>query len=174
MATRSSRLGSLRAGSLAKSNDTGPGRQQQGLARGREVHQESQRLGELLGQTPCQRGLVGGRLHHHLWPAGRRLARKQIVALPLDPPSAGACATEKDCRKRNPSCYPAQPHRARRAAGANRREHPMRVLLVGFLGAITGAIVTDIFGPEIVELQWATSPVRAHHLRRSANMACVR
>jgi hypothetical protein len=35
----------------------------------------------------------------------------------------------------------------------------MRVLLVGFLGAITGAIVTDIFGPDIVNW-WATPPVR--------------
>jgi len=35
----------------------------------------------------------------------------------------------------------------------------MRVLLVGFMGAITGAIVTDVFGPDLVNW-WATPPVR--------------
>jgi LPXTG-motif cell wall-anchored protein len=35
----------------------------------------------------------------------------------------------------------------------------MRVLLVAFLGGITGAIATDVFGPELVNW-WATPPVR--------------
>jgi len=45
----------------------------------------------------------------------------------------------------------------------------MRVLLVAFLGAITGAVATDIFGPDIVNW-WATPPVRTT-CDCSANMA---
>jgi uncharacterized membrane protein required for colicin V production len=45
----------------------------------------------------------------------------------------------------------------------------MRVLLAAFLGAITGAIVTDFFGPSVLNW-WATPPVRTS-CDCSANMA---
>jgi hypothetical protein len=35
----------------------------------------------------------------------------------------------------------------------------MRVMLMGFAGGIAGAVLTDVFGPDLVKW-WATPPVR--------------